>query len=200
MTEKELPVLSSSGAENTLVFRRAFTEEEKLEIYRSRLEICQQGFQYILDYSSPYPAKDRFDDCSILFYVRADERIVASCRITPFVNNEWEISNNLPDDFNLNVDTDITVQLNRVYIDKDYRNQYLHEFMFYYFSDWVLQNTSYKEYFAICNAGLVRLYKRVGATPGQEEGFHLKKRGEHLYYFVKGSIAEFNSIVRSNYL
>jgi hypothetical protein len=183
-----------------LVFKKACTEEEKQEIYISRMNICQENFPYILDHKNIYPAKDEFDDFSTLFYVKAENKIVASCRITPFHNGKWEISRNLPDNISFKFNNEITVQLNRVYIEKDFRNENLHEFMFYHFSEWVLANTHYKKYFAICNAGLVRLYKRVGAVLERDHGFYLRGRGDHLYYCVKGGIKEFNAIIKLNKL
>ncbi len=191
--------LKESGPEN-LLFKKAETEAENQGIYRSRLKICREDFPYILNFKSKFPAKDQYDDYSTLFYATLNNKIVASCRITPFFNNEWEISKNLPPNLKLNLNPHNTVQLNRVYLEKEYRNQSLHEFMFYHFSEWVLENTHYTEYFAICNAGLVRLYKKIGAVLGQEEGFRLDGRGEHQYYFVKGNIKEFNYIIKSNIL
>ena len=187
--------LKETGLEK-LLFKKAETEAQNQEIYRSRLKICKEEFPYILNFDSEFPGKDQYDDYSTLFYATVNNKIVASCRITPFFNNVWEISKNLPGNFKLNLNTKNTVQLNRVYLDKEYRNQSLHEFMFYHFSEWVLENTQYTEYFAICNAGLVRLYKKIGAVLGQEEGFRLNGRGPHLYYFVKGSIREFNNIIK----
>ena len=194
-------IINSTSVEimpDKLEFKKAVTEAEYQEIYRSRLTICKEKFPYILNFKNEFPAKDKYDDYSTLFYVTTKQKIVASCRITPFYNNAWEISDHLPATMKLNLNENTNVQLNRVYLDKSYRNQRLHEFMCFHFSNWVLANTLYTEYFAICNAGLVRLYKKIGAVLGHEEGFKLTGRGEHLYYFVKGNIQKFNSIIKTN--
>ncbi|QPH38263.1 hypothetical protein [Pedobacter endophyticus] len=184
----------------SFVFKRAQSQSEYLAIYNSRLNICQKDFPYILDLTKEFPAKDKFDDYSILFYVTVDNRVVASCRITPYHDEAWEISSNLPDDINLSLDKDKAVQLNRVYIEDRYRNQNLHAFMFYHFSDWVLQNTPYTVYFAVCKLGLVRLYKNIGASSVIDEGFLLKGRADHKYYLVTGEISSFNKLIKKKVL
>lgn len=184
----------------TFIFKKAVTEEEYSAIYKSRLDICQKDFPYILDFSSDFPAKDIFDDYSTLFYVTDNNKVVASCRVTPYKNGEWEISTNLPDHVKLTVNRDEAIQLNRVYIEEKYRNQNLHAFMFYHFSEWVLKNTIFTTYFAICKIGLVRLYKNIGASLLNDEGFSLKGRGGHQYYIVAGRIEDFNFIIKNKFL
>jgi len=184
----------------SFVFKKAVSDQEYSAIYKSRLEICQVDFPYILDMNSEYPAKDRFDDYSTLFYVTENNKVIASCRTTPYRNGGWEISSNLPDDLELTIDTNSALQLNRVYIEEKYRNQNLHAFMFYHFSEWVLKNTRFTTYFAICKIGLVRLYKNIGANLVSDKGFSLKGRGGHQYYIVAGRIDDFNHIIKNKFL
>jgi len=184
----------------TFVFKKAQSPDEYCAIYQSRLDICKNDFPYMLDMDSDFPAKDRFDDYSILFYVTENNNVVASCRITPYKDQEWEISQNLPDHLDLNIETCKAVQLNRVYIDESYRNKNLHAFMFYHFSEWVLMNTLYTTYFAICKLALVRLYKNIGASSVITDGFYLNGRAEHKYYLVAGEIADFNLLIQNKYL
>src|SRR5437879_12517456 len=93
----------TTEADKSFIFKKADTDAEKWEVYRSRFNICRQNFPYILNFNNVYPAKDHFDDHSILFYTTVNNTIVASCRITPFFNGEWEISKNLPRRFKLDL-------------------------------------------------------------------------------------------------
>ena len=186
-----------------LIFKKAETEQEYANIYESREKICREKFPYLLNYQNKYPAEDNFDQHSVLFYVSNEENnVIGSCRITPYISSEagWEISKNLPKNLHLPFDPQKTVQLNRVYLDNEYRNQNLHVFLFYNFSEWVLKNTIYSDYFATCNLVLVRLYKEIGARLEIPQGFKLIGRGEHDYYLVSGKITQFNSIIKTKFL
>lgn len=182
-----------------MYFAKAQNEIEYNQIFELRRKIFLKKFPYLLNATFPHPAQDEFDGISTLFYASANGTVVGSCRITPFVNNEWEISRNLPANLLLTYDPKVTIQLNRVYIDDQYVNQNLHAFLFYEFSKWVLEYTSYRRYFATCNAGLVRLYRGLGARLDQGDGFKLKGRGNHDYYLVSGCIEEFKSIIETKF-
>lgn len=183
-------------------FKKAETAEEYIKIYESREEICKEEFPYLLDHSRKYPMEDEFDSYSFLYYVHLNEKIVASCRMTPFMNNKWEITRNMPGDIDLSLNAAKTLQMNRVYIGSEYRNIDLHAAMFYNLAVWLLHNTQYTEYFATCNAGLVRLYKKIGAYLWYPDPFKLNGRGGHNYYLVRGNINDFyhfNNPKFSNY-
>ena len=176
-----------------IVFKVATHPNEYAKIFKSREIICSIDFPYLLDYSKPNPAEDQFDNYSFLLYAALGDEVIGSCRATPCRNNLWEISGSLPDGLTLPVDTAACLQLNRVYIDKQYRNINLHAVMFYELASWVLQHTNYTEYFATCNAGLVRFYKRIGSELGYPFPFKLSGRGQHNYYLVKGKINDFKN-------
>jgi hypothetical protein len=115
------------------------------------------------------------------------------------LDDQWEISSSLPLGLRLPFDARTTVQLDRVYVRDGYRNSCLHEFLFFHFSNWMLQHSAYTNYFAVCNAELVRLYHRLGARLAISEGVPLSGRASHKYYVVEGRIAEFNAIIKKRY-
>jgi hypothetical protein len=180
-----------------IYYRLATSEEERRRAYDSRYKISAELYPFLFT-SDRYGhvAKDRFDDASYVYYCESGGEVVGSCRATPCLEGSWEVSDSLPDGFQLDVDPASTVQLNRVYIEESFRLIRLHEKMFYYFSLWVLENTPYTHYFATCNAGLVRLYKRLGAQLFTPNGLSLKGRLSHKYYVVKGTIFDFNRIAK----
>ncbi|CAD0003918.1 GNAT family N-acetyltransferase [Flavobacterium salmonis] len=176
--------------DTSFTFKLAETQTEKNEIYNSRYEIAKEKFPYLFNTSKyGHIAKDGYDDHSFLFYCK-DKAIIGSCRASPIINGKWEFSDALPEYLNFVFNDQSTLQLNRVYIDENHRNKELHALLFYNFSCWVINNTSYTRYFAICNAGLVRMYKRLGAELLLEQGFELKDRSSHNYYLVGGQIED----------
>ena len=188
---------SSRSDEPMMVYRVAQSEEEKRRVYDSRYRISAAIYPFLFT-SDRYGhvAKDAFDDESYIYYCEADGQVVASCRATPCINGKWEITDSLPRDFELQAAPTTTLQLNRVYIEENFRRINLHEKLFFYFSLWVLENTPYTQYFATCNAGLVRLYKRLGAKVATPEGLNLKGRLDHKYYVVEGEISDFSKITK----
>jgi hypothetical protein len=181
-----------------LTFKLAETEAEKNEIYDSRFEIAKDKFPYLF-HTDIYGhiAKDDYDDASLLFYCK-EKSIIGSCRASPVINDKWEFTDALPEDMNFVFDNQHTLQLNRVYINENHRNKELHALLFYNFSLWVIKNTPYTRYFAICNAGLVRMYKKLGAELLLDEGFGLKNRTPHNYYLVGGQIEDIISTIEHN--
>jgi hypothetical protein len=53
--------------------------------------------------------------------------------------------------------------------------------------------------FAVCNAGLVRMYQKIGAKLLIQDGFELKGRLPHKYYLVGGNISDFITTIKNNY-
>jgi hypothetical protein len=140
--KKDIVALNSS-----LIFKIAESDIEKIAIYDSRVLIAGHLFPFLFKSNQfRHTAKDNFDDNSYLFYC-SDSSVIASCRASPYFNGKWEISDNLPDTVSLNFNIEKTLQLNRVYIDENYRNRAIHEFMFYYFALWVTKSTSFDQYF-----------------------------------------------------
>lgn len=183
-----------------LSYKIAKSEAEKTSIYELRKQIWEEDFPYLLQPGNgSHPAKDGFDDHSWLYYCRNSEQTVGSCRCSPMVEGQWEISSSLPKEVRLNFDPAVTVQLEKVYIRSGYRNSCLHEFLFYHFSNWMLENTAYTRYFAVCNAGLVRLYRRLGARLALPHGIRLRGRAAHTYYVLEGGISDFNAIIKKTH-
>ena len=182
-------------------FKVANTLALKQKIFDSRLRIFEESFPYLIKTGNSHPAKDSFDDTSILFCCLIQDQVIASCRATPIIEDKWEVSPSMPDHVSLDMFNDgQTIQLNRVYLERGYRNQNLHVYLFFFFSQWVLKNTNYRNYFATCNAGLVRLYSSIGAKLAYPDGFKMINRGKHNYYLVHGKISDFNAIVKNEYL
>lgn len=181
-------------------YKIAETEEEKSKIYELRESIWKEEFPYLLKPAAAgHPAKDAYDDRSWLYYCSNAEDIIGSCRCSSMLDGQWEISSSLPPDIRLHYDPQTTVQLEKVYIRAGYRNSCLHEFLFYHFSNWMLEHTACTNYFAVCNAELVRLYRKLGAKPALPDGFLLTGRAQHKYYLVEGQISDFNSIIKKTY-
>ncbi len=181
-------------------FKKANSAEEYNAIYQSRLEQYKTNYQYLLNYTNQFPAKDKYDEHSTLFYATNHKEIIASARITPCMDGCWEISEHLPPDFKLGIDPLTTIQLSRLYVKDEFRNNGLHEFMFYHFSEWIINNSPYTQYFAVCKKGQVRIYQKLGAELGVSVGFNLVGRSNDLYYLVVGNIHKFNSIIKTKYL
>jgi hypothetical protein len=198
--KKAVSTRSIVKTNSAFTYKIAETEEEKSKIYDLRESIWKEKFPYLLKRAAVgHPAKDAFDDRSWLYYCRDAEDIIGSCRCSPMLDGQWEISSSLPHDVRLQYDPQTTVQMEKVYIRDGYRNKYLHEFLFYYFSNWMLKHTTYTRYFAVCNAELVRLYHRLGAKPAFRRGFLLTGRASHKYYVLDGQISDFNSIIKKTY-
>jgi GNAT superfamily N-acetyltransferase len=178
-------------------YKLAESAIDRERVFDSRFEIAHALFPFLFASTGlGHPAKDEFEDHSQLFFAESEGRVVASCRTTPCVDGKWEISSSLPDGFTLPVDPKSSLQLNRVYVDKRFRRHFLHEKLFYHLSEWLLAHTEYKHYFATCNAGLLRLYHRLGAVVLTPNGLALKGRLSQAYYVVHGEIAEFNTIAK----
>jgi hypothetical protein len=185
---------------SAFTYKIAETEEEKSKIYDLRESIWKEELPYLLKRAAVgHPAEDAFDDRSWLYYCRDGEDTIGSCRCSPMLDGQWEISSSLPHDVRLQFDPQTTVQLERVYIRAGYRNSCLHEFLFYYFSNWMLKHTTYTRYFAVCNAELVRLYRGLGAKLALREGLLLTRRASHKYYVLEGQISDFNILIKNKY-
>lgn len=184
----------SSDFGSSLRFDIAASDRDKERIYDSRYEIGKDLYPFLFRSNvHGHVARDAFDAHSHLFYAAEGPTVVASCRAAPCIDGQWEISGSLPDSVALDFDAFRTVQVDRVYVDHKYRMHKLHERLFYEFSNWVLANTGFTHYFAVCNAVLVRLYKSLGADLKIPDGFHLTGRMSHSYFLVHGSIEELNA-------
>lgn len=183
-----------------LNYKVATTQFEMNQIYDLRYEVAKDLYPHLFQ-SNQYGhlAKDKFDDASFHSYCKKAHKMIGCFRATPNVNNQWEINDSLVEDILVKVDKEHTLQYNRIYIDKNFRNQSIHEILFYKLSLSILENTQYKKYFAICNAGLVRMYKKIGAVLIYQDGFKLKNRLSHNYYLIGGQIEEFVEIIQSKY-
>jgi hypothetical protein len=187
-------------ANAAFTYKIAETEEEKTQIYDLRETIWREEFPYLLrPAAAGHPAQDAYDDRSWLYGCWNSEDVIGSCRCSPMLDGQWEISASLPADVVLPFDPQTTIQLEKVYIRDGYRCCCLHEFLFYHFSNWMNAHTAYTNYFAVCNAELVRLYRKLGATLALREGLLLRGRAQHKYYVVEGRIAEFNAIIKKAY-
>lgn len=195
------PSCRPTGAGNeALVYKLAETEAEKARIYDLRESIWRQHFPYLLNGANGgHPAKDAFDDRSWLFYCSDGAEVVGSCRCSPMLDGQWEISASLPPHIRLDFDPRTTVQVEKVYVHDAYRNSSLHEYLFYHFSAWLLSHTAYTRYFAVCRAELVRLYRRLGAQLVSPEGLLLHGRAAHKYYLIEGGIADVNAIAKQSH-
>jgi hypothetical protein len=195
-----MSTLSIAGLNSAFTFALAETEQERSGVYDLRQSIWVDEFPYLLKPATTtgHPAKDEFDDRSWVFACRNGDEVVGSCRCSPMLDGRWEISSSLPPDVELTFDPNVTVQLDRVYVRAGHRNICLHEFLFYHFSNWMLRHTPYERYFAVCNAGLVRLYRKLGAKLAHG-GIRLIGRGSHKYYIVEGNISHFNAIMKQLY-
>lgn len=198
--DKEKASFSKGVNYGGLNFGIANSEQERIRIFNSRLDLCEAQFPYLLNYENVYPAMDEFDDCSILFYLASGEQVIGSCRVTPFSNNSWEISKHLPDDFYFHFDASRYVQVNRVYVHKDFRNMGLHAFMFYHLSVWVMAHTGFSRFFAICNSRHVKLYCKLGAELVSAQEIYLKHRRIEPYYLIEGDIEKAKLTIENKYL
>ncbi len=177
----------------------ATSSEEREKIYLSRLKNYQGDCDYLLNHGSgDHPGKDAFDDHSILFYISHGNEVAASCRCTGYRNNEWEISSSLRGDLPFHPDPATFVQFNRVLVDHRFRKKGLHELMFLWCSQWMMENTTFTSYFSVCKFILLRFYKAYGAELILADPVKLVGRGDSEYYFVKGNIDHTTRLLEEN--
>jgi len=186
------------AANARLAFGLVDTPSVRSRVYDLRLLFYKEEFPYLLGGTHGRAGEDAFDKDSLIFYCRDGDAIIGTCRVTPLIEKQWEISPCMPKHVLLPTDAD-TVQLNRVYVLQSHCNICVHEFMFYHFAELLLRYTSFRRYFAICSAPLVRLYKRIGARLAHPDAFRLNDRAQHNYYFVAGTISAFREAVEARY-
>lgn len=160
-----------------------------LQIYNLRNKCFSKNKSYLLGLNSINEEKgqDIYDKSSTIYNVKYENKCVGSCRITPIYElqiEELQLHN-----------SENNVLLSRVCIDNEHRNKNLHLFMFYKFSNYILSNTNYTDYFAFCTEDEFRLYEKLGAKKTSETQIKLYKNQINDYFIVKGSIKEFNNLI-----
>jgi transcriptional regulator len=162
---------------------------ECLQIYNLRNKCFSKNKSYLLELNSINEEKgqDNYDKFSTIYNVKYKNECVGSCRITPIYElqiEELQLHN-----------SENNVLLSRVCIDSGHRNKNLHLFMFYKFSNYILNNTNYTDYFAFCTEDEFRLYEKLGAKKTSENQIKLYKNQINDYFIVKGNIKEFNKLI-----
>ena len=159
------------------------------KIYNLRNKCFSKNKSYLLDLNSINEEKgqDIYDMSSTIYKVEYENECIGSCRITPICELQ------IPELQSHN--TQNNVLLSRVCIDSEHRNKNLHLFMFYKFSNYILNSTLYTDYLAFCTEDELRLYEKLGARKTSENKIKLYKNQINEYYIVKGSIKEFNNLI-----
>jgi len=193
--------ISESTPLNAEIAYKIPNSKTELEaIYDLRYQVAKDLYPHLFTTNKHgHVAKDGFDDDSFHIYCTVSNQLAGCFRATPCVNNQWEIDSSLQNDLLSNINPQTTLQYNRIYMQKEFRNQSIHEFLFYHLSLWLLEHTAYTKYFATCNAGLVRMYKKLGAELLVPEGFKLNNRLSHNYYLIGGEVEGFVKIIQQKY-
>lgn len=163
-----------------------------LQIYNLRNKCFSKNKNYLLELNSINEKKgqDVYDNVSTIYNAIYENECVGSCRITPICDLQIEELQFYTSENN--------ILLSRVCIDSEHRNKNLHLFMFYNFSNYILNNTNYKDYFAFCTEDEFRLYEKLGAKKTSENKIKLYKNQLNDYFIVKGNIKEFNNLIIQN--
>ena len=186
-----------AGLISKVTFGLAESEIDKQAIYDSRYAIGKDTYPFLFQSMQlGHIAKDMFDDESFLFYGKLAGEVIVSCRISPIIQDKWEVTDDLPKNISLSFDAATTIQINRLYVNTGFRDMCILQGVFGESASWILKNTIYETYFAVCSARLLRLYCFLGAELLYEEGFHLKGRCDHKYYAIHGNVREFEQLNR----
>ena len=175
--------------EDAFEFGLASTPAEKQRIYALRAKHYLMEAPYLLGKNEGTPGKDRFDACSLIFYLQRNDEIVATSRLTPFHDGHWEVSEALPAEM-LPFDPGVFAQFNRILVDDRFRNRSLHELMFFLACEWSLANTAIRKYFSVCTVSHYRFYKNYGASRAWPDPFLLAGRGDTRYLLVQGTLED----------
>ncbi len=173
--------------------RYLFKLVEKDEEYRSLQHFRQIIYTGKQNYILNEP--DRFDTYSYNFILKDATTLdlVASCRLTPYKNGEFEATSMFQEVVS-ELDPANYIQLNRVNVKKDYRNNYLHAVLFWEITKWVQQNLPHQKFFSLCELNLVRFYKEFGVeTLGEPK--KIEKRNNKTYVIIAGDVATVASLM-----
>lgn len=170
------------------------------ETYRSLLDLRQTVLEersaYLLDASRlGHPAEDEFDERSHHFACTIDEQLVAACRFTPPAGEGWEASTLCPIPTALTNEAETLLQISRVVVRRDLRNMALTEVLLGMACRWLLSNTRFDAYFALCRPPLVRHYEHFGAVLLEGQDVIVPKRGRCRYSFVRGTLTGSESAI-----
>lgn len=171
-----------------LDFHPAATQADRFAVFHLRQTVYQGRNEYLLrPGEGRHPAEDRFDPDSQLFCCREGEEIVAACRFTPRIAGGWEVGESSALPVFPAVDPDRLLQVSRVVVHPRLRRLQVAEVMMYFSCCWMLQQSRFTAYFAVCLPPLVRFYRPFGVEVLSPQQVSLPGRGENRYFFVHGS-------------
>jgi transcriptional regulator len=176
--------------ENELTFKIVSSENEFNEVFLLREKCFSKNKNYLLSVNSEQEktGQDKYDKDSLIYTVESNNQLIGSCRITPLSKYD------LISDFDI-PQSSSNIVFSRVCIENKYRNKNLHIFMFYKFSQWILNTTHYTDYYAFCTDDEYRLYEKLGAKKIMEYKIKLYNNQPNDYYVVKGNIKDFNNSI-----
>lgn len=184
---------------NDLFFGRAESEILLNNVFAFRAQIYKNESPYLLkNNQSANPGEEIYDQYSYNFYVANHLGIIGSCRCTPFFNDQWEISEKVLD-INLNnyFNPDLYLQFNRLLIHPNFRNNNVHEILFFHVCSWIVNHTQYRKYFSVCRPALVKIYQHYNAQLVLKEPIKILDRKFSDYFLIEGSAEELiESIVK----
>lgn len=172
----------------SLDFHPAATSSDRTEVFHLRETVYRGRNDYLLHPAEGrHPAEDRYDADSLLFCCRDGEEIVAACRFTPRLAGGWEAGEAGSLQVLPAVDPDRLVQVSRVVVHPRLRRLQVAEVMMCLSCRWMLEQSRFTSYFAVCLPPLVRFYRHFGVEVLSPQQVSLPGRGENRYFFVHGS-------------
>jgi len=178
-------------------FGLALNTVDKESIYDLRVNNYLGKFDYLLSNDrETSPGKDIYDERSYLFYLKENNKIIGTSRLTPKIEGMWPVPSEICKVVE-SMDEMKYIYFNRVLIDSKYRNHDFHELIFFYFSQWLINNTSYKMYFSLCQRPLIKLYSKYGARKVIDSSFLISSRQNKEYYLIEGDLNETNLILQT---
>ncbi|HEY6561018.1 MAG TPA: hypothetical protein VI072_27270 [Polyangiaceae bacterium] len=112
---------------------------------------------------------------------------MASCRGVPVAHAEHPLNELLGASRNEALG-EKRVEISRVVVNADLRGRQLSELMLYFVTIWLLENTRFERYDAVCVERLASFYEHFGARRLTTEAVELADRGAQRYFPVHGDL------------
>jgi predicted GNAT family N-acyltransferase len=174
-----------------VAFSLATAPVDRGGIFDSRYETYHGTSEYLLNtVAGLHPAEDKFDAGSFLFRCSQGEKVLASCRFTPPIDNLWEVTELCSLPTMPPVDTEDLLQVSRVVVAREARGLHLGEVMMYFCCLWLLRHSRFAYYFAVCSPPLARFYRHFGVKVLWREEMHLPGRGTNRYILIHGDLGD----------
>lgn len=177
----------------TLRFYPAARPSERTRVYDLREAVYRGRCDYLLaSRDGSHSAEDAHDPRSYLFACGLGEEpsgpVVAACRFTPGGPGLWEAGESWRLPAELEARSEELLQISRVVAREDIRRLEVTEVMMHLACRWLIENSPYRRYFALCLPRLARFYGHFGAELYPGSGVCLPERNSNRYQLIHGEL------------